>query len=870
MKKRSIISFILVLVLVITIPCSVFIYRALTKEDDTDPNTPGGGSSASAVSQVIHAVEEVADRNYEIIRDYSKNDSSDADNYAAVLDVDKLNDYFNSFGQTIVVPAAFDYVFKSAGSGVYQNSFKLGQTYFSRETNGKNEYIYYFKAEKEGSLVNLYCGDQDNLIICQVEYDFENDRLITAKTITNGVFAIVDYEANYYTFAQFKTDKPLQDVLDGNFSYDDITTNASYEKMYTGNIAKNINSIDFEMFEFDGSQTSKNVFNNYIERFEMDIDCENIFEYSKAVVNNSFIGAMEYSTRRLGYFEIVEKNYEYIFYSYWINYEEIVTLLERLKNSEYFAGDENSNVRAFLNSYKNYLVNRGEAAYTGDCTYSFRDDMISVTKAGAGHNVYVVTIYINGEAIEISCQLTSNSVDVEENAQYITTNFSYVVRGETGSEYVVITNVSTTGSIINIPETMEVEGYAEPLPVKKLGQQSTSDYFYINSSNYRTLVLNIPAYIEEFYNTSWFDVAAINVEEGSEYLYSDNGVLYTADKETLIRYPAYSSKTSYDILPGTKHIEDGAFQGVENLVTINIPNSLVSGIETNTFWASFTIENIQINSNSVYTSYNGIVYTADGKELIMCPAGKKGVVAIKNGTEIIRGNAFGYCKFLTEIIIPDTVTEIGAIAFHECEALKTLNIPNSVTEIDRFESSFRGVLSLENLNIEAGSTLFYVDANGFVYSYDKTSLYFCPRNYEGKVTIASTVTRIESSAFYGCSRITEVVVHEGVTYIGDYAFTHSSASKITILGSVALDGGTFFRSSLQEIHIEGFRNLESYNHGATWYVFDETQLVKFTFGGTKAEFEAGMSDYYDFNTTGLKKLVVECEDGDLVYTRTNN
>lgn len=868
MKKRSIISFILVLVLVITIPCSVFIYKAITKDDDTNPNAPGGGSSAQAVSQVIHAVEEVADRNYEIIKDYSKNDSTDADNYAAVLEVEKLNDYFGSFSQTIIVPAAFDYVFKAAGSGVYQNSFVLGQTYFSRETNGKKEYIYYFMAEKEGSLVNLYCAFEDQLIICQVEYDFENDRLITAKTIADGIFAIVDYERNYYTFAQFETTKSVQDVLDGNFSYDDITANSDYEKMYTGNIAKNINSIDFEIFEFDGSTTSKNYFNSYISKFEMEIDCENIFEYSNAVINNSFIGAMEYSTRRLGYFEIIEENYEYKFFSYWINYEEIVTLLERLKNSEYFAGD--SNVIAFLNSYITYLDDRGEAAYTGDCTYSFRDDMISVTKAGAGHNAYVVTIYINGEAIEISCQLTSNSVDVEENEQYITTNFSYVVKGELGNEYVVITSVSTTGSIINIPETMEVEGFGNPLPVKKLGQKSTNDYFYINTSNYRTSVLNIPACIEEFYNSSWFDIAAINVEEGSEYLYSDNGVLYTADKETLIRYPAYSSRTSYDILPGTKHIEDGAFQGVENLVDISVPSSLISGIETNTFWASFSIKNIQINSNSVYTSYNGIVYSADGTTLIMCPAGKEGVVTIKNGTTRIEGNAFGYCKFLTEIIIPDTVTEIGAIAFHECESLKTLNIPNSVTEIDRFESSFRGVLSLENLNIEAGNTLFYVDANGFVYNYDKTTLYFCPRNYEGKVTIASTVTRIESSAFYGCSRITEVVIHEGVTFIGDYAFTHSSASKITILGSVALDGDTFFRSSLQEIHIEGLRNLDGYNYGVTWNAFDETQLVKFTFGGTKTEFEDKMSDYYNFNTTGLKKLVVECKDGDLVYTRTNN
>ena len=786
MKKRSIISFILVLVLVITIPCSVFIYRALTKDDDTDPNTPGGGSSASAVSQVVKAVEEVADRNYEIVRDYSANKSTEPQNYATALNVEQLKDYFNSFGQTIVVPAAFDYVFKSAETGVYQNSFKLGQTYFSRVTEGDETYCYYFMAEKEGSIVNLYCGDGgENLIVCQVEYDFENDKLITAKTISNGIFAIVDYENNYYTFAQFKTSKSLQDVLDGNFSYDDITANSYYEKMYTGNIAKNINSIDFDTFEFDGSTTSKNYFNSYISKFEMDIDCENVFEEANALMNNSFVGAMEYSTRRLGSFDIKEVDYEYVYYSYWTEFEDLVNLLEKLKNSEKLSGDANSKARAFLNAYKNYLVDRGEAAYTGDCTYNRNDDMISVSKVRGEFNAYIVTLYIDGEIVQICCKDADVSLEIKEDNEYFETTFEIEVFGEEGSEYVVIKRATTSGSVINIPETMEVEGFAEPLPVKKLGQKSTNDDFYTNTygSNYETLIINIPATIEEFYSSSWLDVAMINVEEGSDYLCSVDGVLYSADMETLIRYPAYKKATEYDIENGTKYIGEGAFRGLEYLKTLNVPSSVIDGIETRHFWASHSLENINVNSGDVYTSYNGIVYSAnsDNLTLLMSPAGKKGSVTIKNGTKVIGEYAFGYCKFLTEIVIPDSVTSMYYDSFSLCESLKTLTIGKNVSFAYWQYLEFDGLNSLEVVNIHKDNDYLSVDENGFVYNKDKTILYFCPRNFAGKVTIASTVVKIADYAFDSCTKITEVVIPASVEEIGEIVKTVIILMKFIII-----------------------------------------------------------------------------------------
>ena len=42
---------------------------------------------------------------------------------------------------------------------------------------------------------------------------------------------------------------------------------------------------------------------------------------------------------------------------------------------------------------------------------------------------------------------------------------------------------------------------------------------------------------------------------------------------------------------------------------------------------------------------------------------------------------FGYCSSLTNIIIPDSVTSIGAFAFVSCDSLTNIIIPDSVTSI---------------------------------------------------------------------------------------------------------------------------------------------------------------------------------------------
>ena len=122
----------------------------------------------------------------------------------------------------------------------------------------------------------------------------------------------------------------------------------------------------------------------------------------------------------------------------------------------------------------------------------------------------------------------------------------------------------------------------------------------------------------------------------------------------------------------------------------------------------------------------GVVYSKDGKRLLMCKKQKSGTYVIKKGTKVICNNAF-YFKFpnydfdgFDHIIIPDSVTSIGKRAFYGCSSLKQINIPDSVTSIGKRAFScgliyipdsvtsighgtFKDSFSLEQINIPANS-----------------------------------------------------------------------------------------------------------------------------------------------------------------------
>ena len=78
------------------------------------------------------------------------------------------------------------------------------------------------------------------------------------------------------------------------------------------------------------------------------------------------------------------------------------------------------------------------------------------------------------------------------------------------------------------------------------------------------------------------NLRAIEISGDNTVYCSVDGILYSFDKTILIRYPVANKNTAFTIPDSVKKIEDNAFNGSENLKSVDIPES-VKEIESNSF-----------------------------------------------------------------------------------------------------------------------------------------------------------------------------------------------------------------------------------------------------------------------------------------------
>ena len=227
----------------------------------------------------------------------------------------------------------------------------------------------------------------------------------------------------------------------------------------------------------------------------------------------------------------------------------------------------------------------------------------------------------------------------------------------------------------------------------------------------------------------------------------------------------------------------------------------------------------------------GVKYSKDGRKLLQAPKELDGTYSIRKGTKIICDEAFGWSKFigcrsltdivipnsvtnigdyafsgcrsLTDIVIPDSVTNIGDCAFWNCRSLTDIVIPNSVTSIG--DNAFEYCFSLSNLVIPDGvtsigkwafedcSSLSSVVIPDSVTSIGNHAFAYCESLTD--IVIPDSVTSIGDNAFAYCESLTDIVIPDSVTSIGDNAFRHcSSLSSVVIPESVVnLNGNPFCR-----------------------------------------------------------------------------
>ena len=214
-------------------------------------------------------------------------------------------------------------------------------------------------------------------------------------------------------------------------------------------------------------------------------------------------------------------------------------------------------------------------------------------------------------------------------------------------------------------------------------------------------------------------------------------------------------------------------------------------------------------------------------------------IVIPEGVTSIGDAAFDDCTSLTEIVIPESVTSIGSGAFSSCDSLTEIVIPNSITSIggsafyscdsltiyceatsqpsgwnsDWNYSSCPVVWNCKNNEVaEDGAIYKIIDGIRYALKDGVAMVVRQPRNISGSITIPASITyqdntyavtsigdsafyfcrslttvtfgensrltSIGNQAFYYCTSLTEIVIPEGVTSMGFWAFRDCSSLTI--------------------------------------------------------------------------------------------
>ena len=284
------------------------------------------------------------------------------------------------------------------------------------------------------------------------------------------------------------------------------------------------------------------------------------------------------------------------------------------------------------------------------------------------------------------------------------------------------------------------------------------------------------------------------------YDFEANGIYYNIlsaqDKTVEVTYKEYSNATYKSDYSGDMVIPEQAqyneelysvtsiglyaFVGCDGLTSVTIPKSVTSIAYG--FFGCSSLASVNISDLSAWCRIdfqtrdsNPLCY---GHNLYLNGALVTDLVIPEDVSEI-KSYAFSGGSCITSVTIPESVTSIGGGAFEGCSSLASVTIPESVTSIGG--GAFKGCSSLAS------------------------------------VTIPEGVTSIGNSAFYGCSSLTSVTIPEGVTSIGDYAFEDcSSLASVTIPESVTSIGSSAFWncSSLASVTIP--ESVTSIGSSAFW------------------------------------------------------
>lgn len=239
-----------------------------------------------------------------------------------------------------------------------------------------------------------------------------------------------------------------------------------------------------------------------------------------------------------------------------------------------------------------------------------------------------------------------------------------------------------------------------------------------------------------------------------------------------------------------KEIDEKAFYYCKSLKTINLPqNTKFIGLDetdTSSKESFYGPVIVKINPDSpYYAEENDIVYDKDFKEIKHIPHYITGVIEIHEGIKIASPKQFRDLK-VDSIVLPSSVTVIDNTAFFG-SSIKTFKVPETVQSIGY--AAFRDCKELKKVEIKGKTKIL----DGTFWGCEKLE----------EVKLNDGLEIIGKNTFAKCKKLREITIPEGVKIIDKKAFQNCKLLERIVIPD-----------SVEQIHVEAFKGCDALAEGS--------------------------------------------------------